>query len=126
MEAAGFHFWFEGPQLAADRFLLVFGKAKAEDISPEQDPFIAGPEIPQSPGQWLKENYWRLRGLRTADGRLVRLTQQKSAAVVDQAATESPDTEMWSIPAKRLQLTFKKKEGGYLVMDYQSLPSEDN
>lgn len=38
MAEAGFSFRSEGPSLAADRFLLVFGKEKTKDIPPQADP----------------------------------------------------------------------------------------
>ncbi len=50
MAEAGFYLWFRGPRPARDRFLLVFGKAPPEDILTEDDPFIAGPVIPEAPG----------------------------------------------------------------------------
>ena len=45
MTKAGFSLWFCGPQPAADRFLLVFGKTPPADMSPKDDPFVGGPEI---------------------------------------------------------------------------------
>jgi len=73
MSEAGFFLWFRGPQPADDRFLLIFGKDRPEKVQPKNDPFIGGPEIPEPLGQWLEKNYWRLRGLKTNDGRFFLL-----------------------------------------------------
>jgi ubiquinone/menaquinone biosynthesis C-methylase UbiE len=70
MAAAGFSFWFRGPRIAPDRFLLVYGKNKAEKIQLKDDPFIGGPMVSESPGRWIRKNYWRLRGLKTNDGKI--------------------------------------------------------
>lgn len=71
MTEAGFYLWFRGPRPAPDRFLFVFGKNQPENILPEGDPFVGGPWISQAPEKWLKRNYWRLRGLKTNDGKFV-------------------------------------------------------
>ena len=66
MTKAGFFLWLCGPPPAADRFLLVFGKTPAAKMSPKEDPLVGGAKITEPPGDWLKQNLWRLRN---EDGR---------------------------------------------------------
>jgi predicted methyltransferase len=121
MSEAGFFLWFDGPPPAPDRFLLVFGKAEPRDLLPEVDPFVAGPEIAQPPGPWLKENYWRLRGLKTADGRFLRLPGETRKGPVEIVSSGSPGEEIWRIPSQNVLLSFAKKNEGYLLTDYRFL-----
>lgn len=120
MGEAGFSFWCEGPSPAADRFLLVFGKANTKDIPSKADPLVGGPTLGPSPGEWLKENYWRLRGLKVADGRIVALGAEKHDGPIRSVAAASSGTERWAISGEKLLLTFEKKDDGYLLMDCQS------
>lgn len=121
MTEAGFFLWFQGPRPARDRFLLVFGKNQPEKILPEDDPFIGGPVIPQAPGQWLKRNYWRLRGLKVDDGRFVHFRTPGKKGSVEKVPSSSSSKEMWKIPKEKLMLYFEKKGEKYLLTDYQSL-----
>jgi len=120
MAEAGFSFWCEGPSPAADRFLLVFGKADIKEISPETDPLVGGPILKQSPGEWLKDNYWRLRGLKAAEGKIVALAAEKHDGPFKPLAAIPAETERWAIPGEKLVLTFEKREGKYLLTDCQS------
>lgn len=118
MAKAGFFPWFRGPRPARDRFLLVFGKTRPNKVSPEDDPFVGGPAIPQPPGQWLKSNYWRLRGLKTTDGRMVSLRAQGRKSSVERVSSASSEKEIWKIPKEKLTLYFEEKDGKYLLVDY--------
>lgn len=124
MAEAGFFLWFEGPELAPDRFLLVFGKAEAERIPPEEDPFIGGPEISDPPGQWLKTNYWRLRGLKTADQRFVSFPRERQKEPVIIVREDSSRKQVCEIPEQRLSLRFEKKDNLYLLTDYRKLDGQ--
>ena len=121
MIEAGFFLWFQGPRPARDRFLLVFGKNQPENILPEEDPFVGGPLIPQAPGQWLKRNYWRLRGLKTADGRFVLFRASGNKGTVEKVPSDSPNKNMWKLSKEKLMLYFEKKGEKYLLTDYRSL-----
>jgi len=125
MAAAGFSLWFEGPRPAADRFLLVFGKSKPEDIRPEDDPCFGGPGVDRDPGDWLRDNLWRLRGLKTADGRLTALPRPEGSSRVEKAPAAPPGTEVWNLPAAKLVLTFTKSEEGYSLTDCQPAKTQD-
>jgi predicted methyltransferase len=117
MSEAGFHLWFTGPPPASDRFLLVFGRVPSRDVAPETDPLVAGPEIDGSPGRWLQQNRWRLRGLKPADGRLVRLDEPPQKDVPEPLPTDSPDKEIWRLPSAGLVLSFDKSDGKYILQD---------
>ncbi len=121
MTEAGFFLWFRGPRPARDRFLLVFGKNQPEKILPEEDPFVGGPVIPEAPGRWLKRNYWRLRGLKTADGRFVLFMAPGNKGAVEKVPSDSPNKNMWKISKEKLMLYFEKKDEKYLLTDYRYL-----
>ena len=99
-----------GPRPARDRFLLVFGKNQPENIPPKEDPFVGGPLIPQAPGQWLKKNFWRLRGLKTDDGRFVLFRTLEKKVYVEKVSGNSSGKEVCKIPKEKLMLYFKKKD----------------
>lgn len=120
MAEAGFSHWFEGPQPSPDRFLLVFGKTQPDKVSPEEDPFIGGPEISQLPGDWLKHNLWRLRGLRTTDGRLCPISEKGRTGSVEIVPSDRSDVQTWKILAEQLVLSFEKKDGKYLLTECRS------
>ena len=120
MAEAGFFLWFRGPRPARDRFLLVFGKNQPEKVPIEEDIFVSGPVIPEAPGRWLKRNYWRLRGLKTADGRFVLFRAPRKGSV-EKVPSSSSGKEMWKIPKEKLMLYFEKKDEKYLLTDYRSL-----
>jgi len=124
MDESGFFLWFRGPRPAHDRFLLVFGKTEPEKIPPEEDPFIGDPVIPESPGKWLKRNYWRLRGLKTIEGRFILLREPGKNGSVEKVPSDSPDQEIWKIPKEKLMLYFKEKDEKYLLMDYRFLDKQ--
>ncbi len=119
MTSAGFTFRFEGPRLAPDRFLLVFGKSDPAKIAPEQDPFVAGPELSQPPEKWLKENLWRLRGLKTAGGKVVLFAKPGEQGQVEKVPGAPAGAERWRIRNKgqTLSLQFKKKGDAYVLTD---------
>jgi len=119
MSEAGFFLWFRGPQLARDRFLLVFGKARSEKVLPKDDPFVSGPVIPEPPGIWLKRNFWRLRGLKTIDGIFVHLRVPKGKGAIEKIPSGSLSKEAWKIPKEKLVLYFEKKDENYLLTNYQ-------
>jgi len=121
MAEAGFFLWFRGPRLARDRFLLVFGKTQPEKVLLEEDPFVGGPVIPEAPGRWLKRNHWRLRGLKTADGRFTRLRTPGKKGSVEKVPSGSPGKDIWKIPKEKLVLYFENKDEKYLLTDYRSL-----
>jgi hypothetical protein len=124
MTEAAFFLWFDGPELAPDRFLLVFGKTQPERIPPEEDPFIGGPEISDPPGQWLKTNYWRLRGLKTADQRFVSFARERQGEPVIIVREDSSRKEVCEIPEQRLSLCFEKKGDLYLLTDCRTLEGQ--
>jgi predicted methyltransferase len=117
MAEAGFFLWFEGLPPAPDRFLLVFGKVKPEEVAPGADPFVGGPEINCSPRDWLKDNRWRLRGLKTADGRFIRLAKPDKPRLVESANAAAFGTEAWRLPNDELLLLFKKTDKGYVLTE---------
>ncbi len=121
MAEAGFCLWFHGPRPARDRFLFVFGKNQPKNILSEEDPFIGGPLIHQAPGKWLKRNYWRLRGLKTDDGRFVIFKTPEIKAHVEKVSVNSSGKEIWKIPKEKLILYFEKKDEKYLLTDYRPL-----
>lgn len=120
MAEAGFVPWFEGPRPAPDRFLLVFGKTAARDVAPENDLFFGGPDIPDSPGAWFRDNAWRLRGLRTADGKTVALTQPGKLGSLERIVAE-PGTETWAAPDAGLLISFQKKGQTYRLTECRPL-----
>jgi len=120
MAEAGFSFWFQGPLPAPDRFLLVFGKTDAKTIRPEDDPFVAGPQIRGTPEQWLRENGWRLRGLQTVDGKLVAFSERGRRAEPKVTSPGSGDKQIVNITDERLRLVFEKTGEGYALTGYQS------
>jgi predicted methyltransferase len=115
MSEAGFHLWFRGPRAASDRFLLVFGKTRSEDMSPENDPFLGGPEIPQKPGRWLKSNYWRLRHLKADDGSVLHIKSAGPNVSIEKVSSPGPEKETWRIVDGNLMLHFEKKDNVYLL-----------
>jgi len=121
MAEAGFFLWFLGPRPARDRFLFVFGKTRPEKVPIEEDPFVVGPVMPEAPDQWLKRNYWCLRGLKTADERYVLLKAPGKKVSIEKVPSSSSGKEMWKIPKEKLVLYFEKKDEKYLLTDYQSL-----
>jgi hypothetical protein len=120
MAEAGFSFWFEGPPPAPDRFLLVFGKTDAKTIRPQDDLFVAGPQIRGTPEQWLRENGWRLRGLQTVDGKVVAFSEQGRRAKAETVSPASGEKQVVNIPDERLRLVFEKNAEGYALTGYQS------
>jgi len=120
MAEAGFSLWGEGPPPARDRFLLVFGKTEAEKIRPEKDPLVGGPRIRRPPGQWLSENYWRLRGLRTVDGKYLPFSHRAPQAEPEAVPQASGEKRFWKIPEERLLLAFEKKGKAYALTGYRS------
>jgi hypothetical protein len=125
MAAAGFFLWFEGPRPAPDRFLLVFGKVKPDDVRLEADLFLGGPRIDRSPGDWLKENLWRLRGLRTANGKLVRLTRPADRKPIERVGEIASGGEKWRLPLDRLLLSFQKADEEFLLTEARTLEATD-
>jgi len=120
MAKVGFSLWFDGPQPAADRFLLVFGKTPPAEISPKVDPFVGGPEVPCAPGDWLKQNLWRLRGMKAADGRVVPLTASEPGESVEAIPAAAPGKETWRLSKSKLVLSFEKKGVTYTLSDFRS------
>jgi len=121
MAEAGFYLWFRGPRPARDRFLLVFGKIRPEEVLPADDPLVGGPAIPEPPGRWLRRNYWRLRGLKTVDGRFALLRSPGKKGSVVKVPSDSPGKQIWKIPEEKLVLHLEKKGEKYLLTDYRSL-----
>ncbi|MFZ2146050.1 MAG: metal ABC transporter permease [Sedimentisphaerales bacterium] len=121
MAEAGFFLWFRGPRPARDRFLLVFGKNQPEKVPIEEDIFVGGPVIPEAPGQWLKRNYWRLRGFKTADGRYVLLKAPGKKVSVEKVPSCLSGKEIWKIPKEKLMLYFEKKDEKYFLTDHRTL-----
>ena len=117
MTEAGFCLWFSGPRPADDRFLLVFGKTPPADMSPESDPFVGGPEISGSPKDWLKQNLWRLRGMKTAGGKIVLFGDGNREAVVEAIPAATPGKEAWRLPKSKLVLSFEKQGERYVLSD---------
>jgi len=124
MTEAGFFLWFRGPRLARDRFLLVFGKDRHTKVPLEDNLFVGGPVIPESPGRWLKKNYWRLRSLKTADGRFIPFKEPGRKGTMEKVPRGSPDKEFWKIPKEKLVLHFDKKAEEYLLTDYRFLDGQ--
>jgi len=120
MTKAGFSLWFSGPQPAADRFLLVFGKTPPANMTPKEDPFVGGPEISEPPGDWLKQNLWRLRGMSTADGKLVSLGTSDREGAIEAIPAAAPGKEAWRLPKSKLVLSFDKKGDRYSLSDFRS------
>lgn len=120
MKEAGFFMWFRGPRPAKDRFLMVFGKRNPQAFSPEVDPFVGGPEFQGPLADWLMENYWRLRGLKTVDGRFVRFAAQGREGPVEVVPVGSPHEQSWEIPKEKVVLDFEKKDNSYWLVDYRS------
>ena len=119
MSEAGFFLWFRGPQLARDRFLLVFGKYRPTKVPLEDNPFVGGPVILEPAGRWLKRNYWRLQGLKTTDGRFIPLRVPRGKGSVEKIPSSSLSKEAWKIPKEKLILYFEKKDENYLLTNYQ-------
>jgi len=115
MTEAGFFLWFRGPQLARDRFLLVFGRTQPEDLPPDDDPFVAGPEIHQKPKRWLSDNAWRLRGLKTDDGDFLRFKVRERTEPIIRVVGAIPGQQIWRIPDEKLILYFEKKDGAHVL-----------
>jgi len=124
MSEAGFFFWFRGPRPARDRFLFVFGKDRPVKVPLEDNLFIGGPVIPKPPGRWLKENYWRLRGLNTADGGFIPFKEPGRKDKIEKVPSGSPDKEFWKILKENLVLHFDKKAEEYLLTDYRFLDGQ--
>ena len=119
MTKAGFSLWFCGPQPAADRFLLVFGKTPTTEMSPKVDPFVGGPEVPCSPGVWLKQNLWHLRGMKTIDGRVVPLAASERGGSAEAIPAATPGKETWRLLKSKLLLSFDKKGETYFLSDFR-------
>jgi hypothetical protein len=111
--------------LAPDRFLLVFGKTLPEKVSPEADPFFGGPTIDRPPGDWLKENYWRLRGLKTTDGRNVRFTGQAEKDAIQISPASSDGKDDCQIKMEDFVLGFQKVGNVYSLSDFRSLDGKE-
>jgi SAM-dependent methyltransferase len=124
MTEAGFHLWFRGPSCAPDRFLLVFGKAPPEQIASDSDPFIGGPRIRREPGRWLKDNFWRLRGVRTSGGKCLQFGA--GGAVVAHDVNCRRSLQAWSceIGGGRYILQFEQHDKGYVLSDCSEKASE--
>jgi hypothetical protein len=120
MAKAGFSLWFSGPRPAPDRFLLVFGKTPPADMSPKTDPFVGGPEISGPPGDWLKQNLWRLRGLKAADGRIVPLAASNPPGAIEAVPAATPARQTWRLPKSKLVLSFDKEGETYSLSDFRS------
>lgn len=126
LEEAGFYLWFRGPQVAADRFLLVFGKTPDGLLSPAIDPFVAGPEIPELPDRWYRANRWRLRGLRTLDGRSLPLPPSRREGDLRplKAAPASAEGQLaFEMEGQGCTLLFQKKGEVFQFVDF-SAPEE--
>ena len=121
MAAVGFSFWFRGPRIAPDRFLLVYGKNKAKKIQPKDDPFIGGPMVSESPGRWLRKNYWRLRGLKTNDGKIITFKKSKQKGTVEKVQSDSSRKDIWKMPSEKLIFCFEKKDGKCFLVNYRLL-----
>jgi len=117
MAKAGFTLWFEGPPPVRDRFLLVFGKSDARKIRPEEDPFVGGPRIHRPPGQWLSENTWRLRGLKTVGGKVVPFPPHARQAAPKIVPPDSGKEGIWRMPEQRLLLAFEKMGDVYVLTE---------
>ncbi|MBL7154427.1 MAG: methyltransferase domain-containing protein [Phycisphaerae bacterium] len=120
MAEAGFSLWSRARRPARDRFLLVFGKGRPGKVPPADNPFIGGPAISGSPGQWLKQNYWRLQGFETTDGSIVILKEPGRKGSVEKVPGASAGKQIWRIPKEKLELHFERKDGEYLLTDYRS------
>ena len=120
MTEAGFYLWFHGPRITPDRFLFIFGKIRPEKLPPEDDPFVGGPGIPHKPGRWLKSHYWRLRGMRAADGSFFRLKAGGHKKSIKRIPGSPPGQEIWRIPDDKLMLHFKERQGVYLLTHGES------
>jgi predicted methyltransferase len=120
MTKAGFSLWFSGPPPAADRFLLVFGKTPPAKMSPKEDPFVGGPEISGTPGDWLKQNLWRLRGMKTADGKVVPLGTSDREGAIEAIPTDAPAREACRLSKSKLVLAFDKRGDRYVLSDIRS------
>ena len=117
MAKAGFHLWGRGPRPARDRFLMVFGKAPPYQVRPEDDPMVGGPAIYEQPGEWLRQNLWRLRGLKTANGSLVPVRSAGRRGSVENLGGDSPTVQTWNIADGKLALSFRKEGDTYLLTD---------
>lgn len=117
MAEAGFHLWFRGPPCAPDRFLCVFGKESPGSIAPDSDPFVGGPQIRQKPGRWLKDNCWRLRGVRTAGGKDVLLRTGSPVVAEDVMRRRPSEAQVWEIRGKGCTLRFEQHDKGYVLVD---------
>lgn len=120
MAEAGFYLWFHGPRITTDRFLLVFGKKRPEEVQPEDDPFIGGPEIPYKPGLWLKNHYWRLRGIRANDGIYFRFKTGVKKKSIERVPGSASGREIVRIPDDKLMLYFEKRQDEYLLTQCES------
>ena len=114
MEEAGFSLWRRGPRPAPDRFLLCFGKVPSGELWRELDPLVAGPVIPEKPGPWLRRNLWRLRGLRTADGRRVFFHEPGDKPGIECKTFSGDDIEC-KVSAGKVTLFFRKKGDAYTL-----------
>jgi SAM-dependent methyltransferase len=117
MAEAGFHLWFRGPPCASDRFLCVFGKESPGSIAPDSDPFVGGPQIRQKPGTWLKDNCWRLRGVRTAGGKDVLFRTGSPVVAEDVMRRRPSEAQVWEIRGKGCTLRFEQHDKGYVLVD---------
>jgi len=117
MTEAGFHLWFRGPPCAPDRLLLVFGKQSPESIAPDKDPFVGGPQIRQKPHRWLRNNCWRLRGMRTATGKCVLFRANSSIVPEDIVRRRSSEAPVWEIRGQGCTLRFNEYGKEYVLTD---------
>ncbi|MBP7937682.1 MAG: hypothetical protein KA354_23830, partial [Phycisphaerae bacterium] len=97
------------------------GPKHPKEVRPETDPFIAGGLIGQSPEEWLRNNWWRLRGVKSADGRYVSLPTPPPSLSIEKIAAEAAEMETWRLPAAKGELLFKKTDRGYLLVDCLSV-----
>jgi predicted methyltransferase len=120
MSKAGFSLWFCGPQPAPDRFLLVFGKTPPADVSPADDPFIGGPEISGPPENWLKQNLWRLRGMKAVEGKVVPIAADDRGSGVEAVAAAIAGKQAWRLPRSKIVLSFEEKGADYLLTKFSA------
>ncbi|HOW72293.1 MAG TPA: methyltransferase domain-containing protein [Phycisphaerae bacterium] len=121
MAAAGYSLWFEGPPPAPDRFLQIYGIKHPKEVRPETDPFVVGGLIDGSPEEWLRNNRWRLRGVKSADGRCVSLPAPTSSLSIEKTGAKAAEMETWRLPAAKVELLFKKTDRGYLLVNCLSV-----
>ncbi len=122
MAEAGFCLWFRGRPCAGDRFLLVFGKESPERLAPERDPFVGGPQIDRKPHRWLRNNCWRLRGVRSTGGKCVLFGDAGSIAPDDIICRRSSEARVCEISGEGHTLRFEQQDKGYVLVDCRKGP----